>query len=176
MSIADFLLKAVTPMTVALGNPLADMKAIQEFTPPSHYGMDFRCSEGTPVLAAANGKVSGSYTSEGNLTREEGPPWSYGERIVIAHADGISTTYNHLSQRLVEVGAEVVKGQQIGISGNTGFSEGPHLHFEVMQNGSYVDPRPFLVDFGISLDDKGKVIVGIVVVCIAAVTALLLKA
>jgi hypothetical protein len=69
---------------------------------------------------------------------------SYGLYVVIEHSGGKSTLYAHMSQILVKVGDQVTKGQIIGLSGNTGFSTGPHLHFELRVNGNHVDPSAYV--------------------------------
>jgi murein DD-endopeptidase MepM/ murein hydrolase activator NlpD len=66
--------------------------------------------------------------------------WGYGYRVVIDHGNGYSTTYNHLSVISVRSGQVVGKGQQVGLMGSTGRSTGPHLHFEILRGGSYVNP------------------------------------
>ncbi|GGV18318.1 peptidase [Streptomyces filipinensis] len=102
-----------------------------------HTGIDFGVPAGTPFLAARDGKVTSAGWANG-----------YGNRVVISHGtiDGkqISTTYNHMSAISVSVGQQVRVGQQVGAVGSTGFSTGPHAHFEVMVNGQYVDPAPWL--------------------------------
>jgi murein DD-endopeptidase MepM/ murein hydrolase activator NlpD len=102
-----------------------------------HTGIDFGVPAGTPFLAARDGKVTFAGWSNG-----------YGNRVVISHGtmDGkeISTTYNHMSAINVSVGQEIKVGQQVGAVGSTGYSTGPHAHFEVMVNGQYVDPAPWL--------------------------------
>jgi len=102
-----------------------------------HNGTDFGVGCGTPVRAAADGRVVSSAFSTG-----------YGNRVVVDHGniDGIplATTYNHLTRRLVQVGSVVRRGQVVGISGTTGLSTGCHLHFEVLDNGSVVDPMGWL--------------------------------
>lgn len=69
---------------------------------------------------------------------------SYGMAVVIQHGDGLKTLYGHLSSVRVRSGQDVQAGQEIGISGNTGLSTGPHLHFEVIQNGKPVNPARFV--------------------------------
>lgn len=94
-----------------------------------HRGVDLEASEGSSVLAVADGTVT---VSASDLI--------YGEQITIQHADGMLTTYSHLSERLVSEGDSVRQGQIIGRSGATGWATGPHLHLDVQVNGEYVDP------------------------------------
>ncbi len=105
-----------------------------------HSGRDYAVNCGTPVYAAAPGVV----ISAGWAT-------SYGNRIVVDHGlergVGLATTYNHLS-RIVVGGGSVGRGQLIGYSGTTGTSTGCHLHFETLENGSFVDPRKWLDTLG----------------------------
>jgi len=98
-----------------------------------HKGIDFGVGVGTPVVASAKGFVTLSTSNSG-----------YGQYIQIAHSGNFITVYAHLSSRLVSAGQEVKAGQQIGLSGNTGISTGPHLHFEIRQNGTAKDPAPYL--------------------------------
>ncbi|SFM85127.1 Transglycosylase SLT domain-containing protein [Streptomyces sp. cf124] len=103
-----------------------------------HTGTDFGAGSGTPVLAARDGVVTFAGWSNG-----------YGNRVVISHGtidgDTISTTYNHMLSGLsVGVGDQVKVGQRVGLVGSTGYSTGAHLHFEVQQNGAYVNPAPWL--------------------------------
>lgn len=98
-----------------------------------HYGLDIGVPTGTPVLAADDGMVVFAGWS-GN----------YGELLEIDHGGGQRTTwYAHLSSFGVSVGDTVHKGQVIAYSGDTGYSTGPHLHFEVHENGEAVDPLSF---------------------------------
>ncbi|MFE2215101.1 M23 family metallopeptidase [Streptomyces canus] len=103
-----------------------------------HTGVDYRTPMHTPVLASAAGTVVKSV----DLTS------SYGRHIIVSHGGGLFTLYAHLDKRLVRVGAKVAAGQRIGLSGNTGNSHGPHLHFEVRKgrngSGATVDPLPLL--------------------------------
>lgn len=93
-----------------------------------HTGVDLAVAEGTPVAAALGGQVI-----------EVGCDQIYGNYIVLAH-NNISTKYAHCSQILAQVDAWVRQGERIALSGNTGLSTGPHLHFEVQVDGSTVDP------------------------------------
>ncbi|MGM9619110.1 MAG: murein hydrolase activator EnvC family protein [Oscillospiraceae bacterium] len=72
---------------------------------------------------------------------------SYGNYVVISHGTGNTTLYAHLSQRNVSVGDVVSQGDVIGITGSTGNSTGPHLHFEITENGSRIDPLTYLTDY-----------------------------
>ena len=97
-----------------------------------HTGVDLSASTGADVLAADGGTVIKSrYNS------------SYGNYVAIDHGNGMVTLYAHMSQRLVSVGQTVSAGQVIGKVGSTGNSTGPHLHFEVMVNGSYQNPMSY---------------------------------
>ncbi len=97
-----------------------------------HTGLDIAAVWGSPVLAASDGRVIYAGWFGG-----------YGKIVVIDHGQGISTLYGHLSQWLVPSGDEVHRGQVIARVGNTGFSTGPHIHFEIRINGTPVDPEGF---------------------------------
>ena len=98
-----------------------------------HAGIDIAGPEGTPVVAAMSGRVVFSDWYYG-----------YGYMIDIEHANGTVTRYAHASRLYVSVGEQVRQGQPIMAMGNTGRSTGPHLHFEVRQNDSALDPITFL--------------------------------
>ena len=87
---------------------------------------------------------SSVYASSGGVVTSAGWNGGYGYAVVIRHPDGHSTRYGHLSKILVSVGQSVSQGQTIARSGSTGVSTGPHLHFEIIENGVQVDPLPFL--------------------------------
>lgn len=99
-----------------------------------HTGQDFAVASGTEVHAAAGGIVtfSGWHTYGG------------GNRVVVDHGNGLSTSYNHMSSNLVKVGQKVERGDAVGLSGSTGASTGPHLHFEVIVDDETVDPMGWL--------------------------------
>ncbi|NUN64256.1 peptidoglycan DD-metalloendopeptidase family protein [Pseudanabaena biceps] len=100
-----------------------------------HQGIDIAAPVGTPILAAASGVVEYSSWNDGG----------YGNMIDIRHADGTITRYAHMNDRFVKEGQTVTQGQLIGEMGSTGFSTGPHLHFEIRPNGgSAIDPMTFL--------------------------------
>ena len=98
-----------------------------------HTGLDLQASYGSRVSAAADGVVSFA-----------GYRGGYGYTVIINHEYGYQTLYAHNSQLLAYVGKVVKKGQTISLSGNSGTSTGPHLHYEVHVNGKAVNPTPFL--------------------------------
>ncbi|MDN6529442.1 MAG: peptidoglycan DD-metalloendopeptidase family protein [Brevibacterium sp.] len=102
-----------------------------------HSGTDFGVPCGTPIHAAGDGVVVGAGWTGG-----------YGNRVVVSHGkikgDSIASTYNHNTKVKVHAGQKVKKGDVISISGTTGASTGCHLHFEIMKNGGYVDPMPYI--------------------------------
>ena len=98
-----------------------------------HPGIDIGAGMGAPIHAAASGRVILAGYSGG-----------YGNLIVIDHGNGLATAYAHQSRLGVSVGQAVSQGDVIGYVGSTGFSTGPHLHFEVRVNGSPVDPMGYL--------------------------------
>lgn len=97
-----------------------------------HEGLDIESPAGTPVRAAAGGKVVRS-----------GYEALYGNLLVVDHGNGFQTLYAHLSERLVHAGELVQKGDVIGKVGDTGRTTGPHLHYEVRVNGLPVNPTRF---------------------------------
>jgi len=98
-----------------------------------HPGIDIANSSGTIITATANGEVIQSEWYGG-----------YGNMIQIDHGNGITTVYGHNSQNIVHTGQVVKKGQAIGYMGSTGYSTGPHVHYEVRVNGTAVNPASFL--------------------------------
>jgi len=110
--------------------------------PKGHWAVDWSAAEGTGIMAAADGTV----TETGGTARNTmgTSDRSYGLRVKVDHGNGYSTLYAHVSGFDVSVGQKVTQGQQIARVGNTGFSEAPHLHFELWKGGVRVDPSPFL--------------------------------
>lgn len=100
---------------------------------PSHTGVDFAATKGTSILAYKSGTVTRA-SWNGN----------YGMCIEIQHSNGEKTRYAHCSGYNVSVGQTVSQGQVIGYVGSTGNSTGPHLHFEIMINGSFVNPLNYI--------------------------------
>lgn len=98
-----------------------------------HKGVDWATPVGTAVMASSAGTVVKAGWGSG-----------YGYVVYINHADGRQTRYGHLSKVLVSAGQTVSQGQKIALSGNTGVSTGPHIHFELLINGSQVNPLNYL--------------------------------
>lgn len=100
-----------------------------------HHGLDFRASVGTPVHATGDGKVE-FYGRQGNL----------GLILIIDHGHGYETMFAHLSSVPddIKIGKEVKRGETVAFSGDTGLSEGPHLHYEIRVNGRRIDPINYL--------------------------------
>ena len=108
-------------------NPFNDRR--MEF----HKGIDMGCHSGTKVHSARSGEVVFSGYQEG-----------YGNLVIVEHEFGYRSYYGHLSKRLVKNGQRVKPGEIIAMSGNTGRSTGPHLHFEIRKNGRAMNPMTFL--------------------------------
>lgn len=98
-----------------------------------HAGTDFGVPQGTPILAADSGTVIVAEWYGG-----------YGNAVIIDHGNGLTTLYGHCSELYVSVGQGVQRGQTIAAVGSTGLSTGPHLHFEVRQQGEPVEPLAYL--------------------------------
>lgn len=114
----------------SFGSRLSPFTSLPDF----HQGIDISGNYGTPVIATAQGKISMA-----------GYFGSFGQTIQITHENGITTLFGHLAKIYVKLGDEVVRGQKIGLMGNTGMSTGPHLHYEVRINEQPVNPKPYLV-------------------------------
>ncbi len=133
----------------SLSKPTGKIANIQSYTLPAkgeftsgygmrwgrtHRGIDIAGPIGTPIIAAAAGKVVTAGWSEDG----------FGNKVEIQHPDGTITLYAHTSRVLTRVGARVRQGQQIAEMGNSGFSTGPHLHFQIHPGGkTAVDPMFF---------------------------------
>ena len=96
----------------------------------SHHGVDLAAEEGTPVLAAADGTVAkAEYEAV------------YGHHVLVTHADGTTSLYGHMSALNVEAGQTVSAGDELGLTGQSGWATGPHLHFELRDaEGAAMDP------------------------------------
>jgi murein DD-endopeptidase MepM/ murein hydrolase activator NlpD len=113
-----------------------------------HTGVDWANRVGTPILAAGNGTVLKAEWDSG-----------YGRRVELQHTNGYVTAYSHMSSfaKGITPGKRVQQGQVIGYVGNSGLSTGPHLHYEVIINGSFVDPLKIRLPRGRELEGRGLV-------------------
>lgn len=100
----------------------------------THAGIDIAIDSGVPVVATADGRVL-----------QSGPVGGYGNLVQLDHGNGVSTLYGHNSQIIVQVGDTVKKGQIIAYAGSTGRSTGPHVHYEVRENDTAVNPWKYLI-------------------------------
>lgn len=95
-----------------------------------HRGIDLAAASGTPIRAAADGRVSYAGWRGG-----------YGRQVALVHGEGLATSYGHMSRILASPGEQVRRGQIIGLVGSSGLSTGTHLHFEALRGGRPIDPR-----------------------------------
>ena len=110
----------------------------------NHTGVDLAALPGPgPVVAAAAGTVTVGADPDG-----------YGTYLTIEHGGGISTLYGHLAALApgIATGTTVWMGQQLGVEGSTGHATGTHLHYEIRQDGTPIDPGPFMLEHGAPLD------------------------
>ncbi|MFI6002462.1 M23 family metallopeptidase [Streptomyces sp. NPDC051366] len=157
---ADTAPKTAAQASVAAAKTVAWQKPVASYTLSAtfgkggsmwshkHSGQDFACAVGTPVKAASAGVVVKAGPNGGG----DGP--AYGNAIVIKHANNTYSQYAHLSKIQVRIGQKVAKGTQVALSGNTGNSSGPHLHFEIRTTpnyGSAVNPVAFLRNAGVTV-------------------------
>jgi murein DD-endopeptidase MepM/ murein hydrolase activator NlpD len=106
----------------------------------AHEGVDLAKAEGSKIVAAHGGTVKLASWNGG-----------YGNCVIIDHGNGVETLYGHASRLLVKPGQQVNAGTPIALMGNTGYSFGAHLHFEVHVNGRPTDPVPFLKGRGVDI-------------------------
>ena len=114
-------------------------------TTKRHTGMDFACHIGNRVYVTADGVVEDVRTDS----------YGYGKYVIIDHGFGYKTRYAHLSSIKVEEGMKVTRGTLIALSGNSGRSSGPHLHYEVIYKGGYVNPMNYM-DLGMSVEEYAQ--------------------
>lgn len=95
-----------------------------------HSGADFAGAAGSPITAVAAGIVTWS-----------GPRFGYGNMVEISHGNGVLTRYGHNSRNLVQIGDKVEKGEIVALMGSSGRTTGTHVHFEVVRNGEFMNPR-----------------------------------
>ncbi len=121
-----------------------------------HSGTDIAVPSGTPVLAASSGRVEDARCTSPYCDR---PGYlglgGYGNLLTLSHADGLTTRYAHLTSFTVAPGDTVTAGQLVGYAGSTGNSTGPHLHFEVLVDGAFTDPEPFMAERNAPLGETG---------------------
>jgi murein DD-endopeptidase MepM/ murein hydrolase activator NlpD len=112
-------------------------------------GLDLAAPEGTPYFAAHSGTVK--------LARYDG---AYGLCVVIDAGNGVTLVYAHSSQLLVQEGQRVEAGDPLGLVGMTGYSFTSHLHFEVQQHGTAINPQPFLLAHGVDVANATSAVDG----------------
>ena len=123
----------IYPVWGRISSGFGKRKAPKKGASTYHKGVDFAVPIGTAVMASCGGTVTRAGWGSG-----------YGYCVYIEHPDGKSTRYGHLSKVLVKAGQKVSQGQKIALSGNTGVSTGPHLHFEILIGGGQVNPLKYL--------------------------------
>ncbi|MBO5004996.1 MAG: M23 family metallopeptidase [Clostridia bacterium] len=122
---------SVKPVTGTITSRFGSKESIRK---SAHKGIDIGAPNGTPIYAAADGTVTyASYNSGG-----------YGNLVIISHGNGIETYYGHCSKLYVKKGQKVSAGDNIAAVGSTGRSTGNHLHFEIRQNGSQINPQRYV--------------------------------
>jgi murein DD-endopeptidase MepM/ murein hydrolase activator NlpD len=99
----------------------------------NHSGVDLAVARGTPVVSPGAGTVANVWLDD-----------TCGRGVRIKHGDGYETVYCHLDRAMVNIGDRVSAGYQIAVSGNTGRSTGPHLHYAIKKDGIYIDPVPLM--------------------------------
>jgi len=125
--------KFVWPVRGRISSPFGNRINPISHTKEFHPGIDIANKIGTPILASRSGRVSYSGWIRG-----------YGKVIVINHSGGYSTLYAHMSKQIAKKGQYVYQGQKIGEVGSTGYSTGPHVHFEIRLNGKKMNPIKYL--------------------------------
>lgn len=100
-----------------------------------HRGIDIANNTGSPIITTADGKIEKVGTNS-----------DMGKYVVVNHGYGFKTRYGHLSKIEVKRGQKVNRGDIIALMGSTGYSTGPHLHYEVIRNGKFLDPRKFILN------------------------------
>jgi murein DD-endopeptidase MepM/ murein hydrolase activator NlpD len=121
------------PTSSRITSNFGDRESPTEGASSNHKGIDISASTGSSILASASGTVTISTYS-----------YSAGNYIMIHHGGGVYTVYMHCSELLVSAGQEVTQGQVIAKVGSTGYSTGPHLHFGIRVDGSYVNPAKYV--------------------------------
>lgn len=132
-SIGDIYFSWPCPSSSRITSYFGDRESPTEGASTNHKGIDIGASSGSQVLAAASGEVViATYSA------------SAGNYIMLSHGGGVYSVYMHMQSMSVSVGDEVTGGDQIGLVGSTGYSTGPHLHFGIRVDGSYVNPLDYV--------------------------------
>jgi len=124
------------PLDSELTSPFGTFRLLNDEFETRHMGWDQNAPEGTPIRAMASGVV--------DFVRANFAPGIFGKFVMIDHGYSLFSNYAHLSETLVERGQFVEAGQIIGLSGNTGRSSAPHLHWEILAHGEWIDGAVFL--------------------------------
>lgn len=119
--------------------------------PGNHSGIDIPAPAGTKISAAMSGVVI-------HAAKGTGSSWSYGNYVIVAHSNGTSTLYAHMSRIGCSKGQTVKQGDVIGYVGTTGRSTGNHLHFEIRKGSTRVDPVNYFKDKALYVRDSGKLV------------------
>lgn len=114
--------------------PVTDLTGISQYFHSGHPGIDFRAPIGSDVVSVDAGRVTLIVESSSG----------YGRHVYVEHDKGYTSLYAHLGLIMVEIGEEIVAGEKVGEIGMTGWTTGPHLHFELTKDGSRVNPIPLL--------------------------------
>ena len=114
--------------------PVSQLSGVSQGFHTGHPGIDLRAPLGSPVIAMERGVV----------TKVENDTFGYGKHVYVKHTFEITSMYAHLGQILIHEGDQIQPAQQIGIIGLTGWSTGPHLHFEVYEGNSQVNPMKYI--------------------------------
>jgi murein DD-endopeptidase MepM/ murein hydrolase activator NlpD len=121
------------PVRAAVSSEFGERPSPWAGSPEFHGGIDIAAHAGTRVVAPSSGRVA-----------FVGATPEYGNTVVLDHGNAIHTRFGHLERVIVKRGQKVERGQAVALSGNTGRSTGPHLHYEVIVQGRRVNPRPYL--------------------------------
>jgi len=122
------------PVVAELTSPFGAFRIINHTVETRHTGWDMTTPTGTPVLAIADGVVA--YAGAMDIR---------GNHVIVDHGYGVYSGYSHMSQIHVTRGQEITRGQVVGMTGNTGRSNGPHMHWEMAVNGEWVDSVDFIL-------------------------------
>lgn len=125
--------EAILPCNGSVSSPFGNRVHPVTGVTTNHNGVDIACSSGTKVMAVCDGVVDKAQYNEYS-----------GNFVVVSHCNGFTSSYAHLSKISVSPGQKISTGDEIGKSGSTGMVTGPHLHFEIRQNGDAVNPFEYI--------------------------------